>query len=117
MTNETSGNPKRSVHRYLLLSGDSVVSHYLLDGPGGKRGEPAAYYAWETDLAGLALANELRVSVRAVRLPENSMNPNLATVPSSGGAEDGQENDLTSMEIIRAAQAAGALSFWDDPQT
>jgi hypothetical protein len=46
----------------------------------------------------------------------NAMNPNPVAAPSSDRAENGQANDLTSMEIIRAVQAAGAFSFWDDPE-
>lgn len=50
----------------------------------------------------------------AANFPDSARVTNTKT--ESTGAIAGFDGDLTSMEIFRAAQAAGAFDFWDDPR-
>ena len=75
--------------------------------------------------AGIAIsANRVFIIVGRVEGMVPELNPSNVLVTSAEnvnaktgntGANSGYDDDVTSMEIFRAVQTAGAFDFWDDP--
>ena len=49
--------------RYYMKVGDGIVSHYAANGPGGRKGQPVAYYWFEIELAAEVLTRLLGETV------------------------------------------------------